>query len=158
MAKMSPKWKDVILAGIAAILMAAPIVASVGLFLALAGAPSHGRELYPGQYAQVDPAVRQWFRSQKSPRTGISCCDEADGAYAEEEIREGHYRTRFTWRFCFARECQDLDSGWMDVPDDVVIHDPNRHGAPVVWWARASGTDAASAKVRIRCYAPGGGV
>jgi hypothetical protein len=40
----------------------------------------------------------------------------------------------------------------------VVIHDPNRHGAPVVWWTRASGTTAATAKVRIRCYAPGGGV
>ena len=153
------KWGEVVLASIAAILMAAPnAIVATGLFLVLTPAPSHGRELYPGQYAQYPPEIREWFRSQKSPRTGISCCSEADGTYAEEEIREGHYWTRFTWRFCFAHECQDLDSGWMDVPDDVVIHDPNRHGAPVVWWTRASGTEAATAKVRIRCYVPGSGV
>jgi hypothetical protein len=131
---------------------------AVGLLLAPTAGPGYARELYPGQYAQVDPAIRQWFRDQKSPKTGISCCTEADGTYAEEDISDGHYRTRFMWRFCFAKECHDLDSGWMDVPDDVVIHDPNRHGAPVVWWDRASGTDQASAKVRIRCYAPGSGL
>jgi hypothetical protein len=130
---------------------------AIGLLFALTFEPSQGRELYPGQYAEVDPATRQWFRDQKSPKSGIPCCSEADGTYAEEDIRDGHYWTRFTWRFCFAKECQELDSGWMDVPDDVVIHNPNRHGAPVVWWYRASGTDPASAKVRIRCYAPGGG-
>jgi hypothetical protein len=152
-------WRDVVLTGIAAILMTAPnAIVAIGLLLALTPAPSHGRELYPGQYAQYPPEIREWFRSQKSPRTGISCCSEADGTYAEEEIRDGHYWTRFTWQFCFAKQCQDLDSGWMDVPDDVVIHDPNRHGAPVVWWTRASGTEAATAKVRIRCYVPGSGV
>lgn len=135
----------------------AGIVVAIGLFFTVTPEPSHGRELYPGQYAQVDPETRQWFREQKSPKSGIPCCSEADGTYAEEDIRDGHYWTRFTWRFCFAKECHELDSGWMDVPDDVVIHNPNRYGAPVVWWYRASGTDPTSAKVRIRCYAPGGG-
>src|SRR6266481_9690375 len=28
-----------------------------------------------GQYAQADPAVSQWFRSQVSPKTGGNCCE-----------------------------------------------------------------------------------
>ena len=48
-----------------------------------------------GQYAQVSPELRQWFRSQKSPKTGGLCCNEADGIYAEEDIRDGRYWTRW---------------------------------------------------------------
>jgi hypothetical protein len=40
-----------------------------------------------GQYNSVSPEVRQWFRAQKSPKTGALCCNEADGTYAEEHIR-----------------------------------------------------------------------
>ena len=95
-----------------------------------------------GQYNNASPEVRQWFRAQKSPKTGGLCCNEADGIYAEEDIREGHYWTRF-----------DLTKGeWMLVPDEVVIRDRNPNGAPVAWWYFQDG------KVQIRCYAPGGGV
>jgi hypothetical protein len=48
-----------------------------------------------GQYNSVAPEVRQWFRAQKSPKTGGLCCNEADGTYAEEDIRTGVYWTRF---------------------------------------------------------------
>jgi hypothetical protein len=95
-----------------------------------------------GQYNSVSPEVRQWFRAQKSPKTGALCCNEADGTYAEEDIRNGVYWTRF-----------ELTKGdWIPVPADVVIKDPNRNGAPVAWWYVRDG------KVQIRCYAPGGGV
>src|SRR6478672_4788536 len=40
-----------------------------------------------GQYNSVSPEVREWFRAQKSPKTGSLCCNEADGTYAEEDIR-----------------------------------------------------------------------
>jgi hypothetical protein len=93
-----------------------------------------------GQYAQVSPELREWFRSQKSPKTGGLCCNEADGIYAEEDIRDGRYWTRWGGH------------GWQPVPEDVVIRDPNRHGAPVVWWYVDRG------ETKIRCYAPGGGV
>jgi hypothetical protein len=49
----------------------------------------------------------------------------------------------------------------MDVREEVVIHDANRHGAPVVAsarWYRRSGTEAESAKVVIRCCATSSGV
>jgi len=95
-------------------------------------------------YSQIDPKVRQWFQNQHSPATGINCCSEADGVYAQEDIREGHYWTRF--------DAHGRDSGWMQVNDEVVIHDPNRNGAPVVWWW----TDGY--ELKIRCYAPGSGL
>jgi hypothetical protein len=84
--------------------------------------------------------LRDWFRSQKSPKTGALCCNEADGLFAEEDIRDGHYWARWSGH------------DWLPVPDEVVIHDPNRHGAPVVWWYVERGV------TKIRCYAPGGGV
>lgn len=97
-----------------------------------------------GQYQNVDPATRQWFRSQKNPKTGILCCSEADGTYAEEDIRDGNYWVRFEARG------QTID--WMEVPDDTVIRDPNKNGAPVVWWWYEKG------QIKIRCYSPGAGI
>lgn len=119
---------------------------------------SLARTLYPGQWAQVDPAERQWFHSQKSPKSGIACCDEADGTYAEEELRGEHYWVRFTWWFPLNGVHQPMQTDWIAVPDAVVIHNANRHGAPTVWWRWDSGTDIFSAKVEIRCYAPGAGL
>lgn len=118
--------------------------------IALLTMPANAREQYPGQYAQVDPSVRQWFRNQISPKTGANCCSEADGSYAEEEIRGIHYWVQFTAKSYDGKS--DVVSEWMQVPDDVVIHDPNRNGAPVVWWHYLDFV------LKIRCYAPGGGV
>ncbi len=95
------------------------------------------------QFAQADPQTRQWFRDQISPRTGVHCCDESDGVYAEEDIRDGHYWTRFP----------QSNGEWMQVPDEVVIKDPNRNGAPVVWWY--ADIDHGQRIVKIRCYAVG---
>lgn len=47
--------------------------------------------------------------------------------------------------------CSEETKDWMQVPDEVIIREPNRHGAPVVWWMIRDGD------VAIRCYAPGGG-
>jgi len=115
--------------------------------------PSLARTLYPGQWAQVDPAEREWFRSQTAPNSKIPCCSEADGTYAEEDIRDGHYWTRFAWHYSpnGVQPEIEMHSDWMEVPDEVVIKDSNRHGAPVVWWVK-------DYKLRIRCYAPGAGL
>lgn len=113
---------------------------------------AHGREQYPGQYAQVDPAIKKWFDEQKIPGTSRLCCSEADGVYAEEDIRDGHYWARFVAvQHNDGAPPTEIKSGWMQVPDEAVIHDPNRHGAPVVWWGWQNA-------LFIRCYAPGGGV
>lgn len=109
---------------------------------------AQARELFPGQYAQVDPATRYWFRNQKSPKTGGNCCSEADGVYAEEDIRQGEYWVRFIAKL---QDGSEVLVDWMPVPGEVVIHDPNRNGAPVVWWYWDQ-------VWQIRCYAPGSGV
>ena len=41
---------------------------------------------------------------------------------------------------------------WEPVPDEVVIHEANPHGAPVVWWY------IEKAEIKIRCFAPGSGM
>lgn len=125
------------------------LVIGIVVFFSL---PAHPREHYSGQYAQVDPAIRQWFRDQKIPGTQSPCCSEADGVYAEEDIRDGHYWTRFVAKqYNDGAPVVELLSGWMQVPDEAVIHNPNRHGSPVVWWGW-------NGNLIIRCYSPGGGV
>lgn len=112
--------------------------------------PAFPREQYPGQYAQLDPAIGKWFRDQKVPGTSRSCCSEADGASAEEDIRQGKYWVRFT-----AKQYNDgappieIDSGWMQVPDEAVIdNEPNLNGGAIVWWGWQD-------RLFIRCFVPG---
>ncbi len=95
-------------------------------------------------YPEMRADVLNWFRSQKVPGTQASCCTEQDGVYAEEDIRDSEYWARF---IAFG-----IPTGWMRVPPEVVIHDPNRNGSPVVWFWFENGI------VKIRCYSPGGGV
>ena len=115
------------------------------LALLLLTAPALARD--GGRWAQSDPATREWFRSQKvpaGPHAGTSCCSEADGVYAEEDIEDGQYVVTF--------EAHGRQVKRMRVPEDRVIREPNRHGRAVVWfWFE-------NAEPRIRCFIPGGGV
>ena len=115
---------------------------------------------YGRQWAQaqgLSDQEKQWFRQQVVPgggAKGTSCCSAADGVYAEEDIRDGHYWTRFQyrkWDYAMSRDVE-ANSGWMPVPDEVIIPD-NHHGAPVVWWWIPDGK-----QVKIRCYARGAGI
>lgn len=115
----------------------------VALILALSIVGVVAQE-HRGGHAQLDQKTQEWFGRQKIPGTQKSCCTMADGTYAEEDMRDGRYWTRFT--------AADKVWGWMIVPEEAVIHDPNRNGAPAVWYSFQDGS------VEIRCYAPGGGV
>lgn len=118
------------------------------ILLILLSSVAQARELYPGQYAQVDDATREWFRDQRNPTTKIPCCSEADGTYVEEDIRDGHYWVRF-----------DKTGGeWREVPDDIVIHNPNRNGAPVVWYYYTTPLGSTERSINFRCYSPGSGL
>ena len=122
------------------------IRAIVVAIIILLMAPAFAREQYPGQFAQVDPKVKDWFQEQRVPGTEKSCCTIADGTFAEEDIRDGQYWTRF--------EAFGSVTPWMEVPPETVIHDPNKNGAPVVWFYR----DNEAAPVKVRCYSPGAGI
>lgn len=109
--------------------------------------PSMGHD--EKHYADMPKDVLEWFKSQTvpgGPNKGARCCNERDGTYAEEDIRDGVYWTRF----------EQTKGAWIPVPPDVVIHDPNRNGAPVVWWYYESGPNGEVPKVK--CYAPGAGL
>ena len=73
-----------------AVRAALPLVAlAVGTLMCPALARDDGR------FSHLPVEVRDWFRSQKSPVSGERCCDEADGTYVEEDIRDDHYWVRW---------------------------------------------------------------
>ncbi len=129
-------------------ILASALIGVVG-FWSLLWDASQAREQYPGQYKDVTKDVQEWFRSQRNPKSGAHCCTEADGVYAEEDIRNDRYWVRFD--ACnLSTGC--TKTGWIPVPPDAVIYDANRNGAPVVWWYIEGG------QYRVRCYAPGAGI
>jgi len=130
-------------------ILASAATAAVTLCLSSLWGTPHAREQYPGQYRDVAKDVQEWFRSQRNPKTGGHCCNEADGVYAEEEIRHDRYWVRFE-ACSLATGC--TRTNWIPVPPDAVIYDPNRNGSPVVWWY------VESDQYKIRCYAPGAGI
>jgi hypothetical protein len=106
---------------------------------------------------EFTPQERDWFKQQLVPgggSKGSRCCDESDGTFAQEDIRDGHYWTRYHYRYYSGvGVAREGDTDWVPVPDRAVIHEPNRHGAPAVWYFFAGGTEP-----QIRCYAPGAGL
>ena len=92
-----------------------------------------------GQYANVDPAIRAWFKSVKA-KSGIPCCD----------ISDGHTTT---WRSKGATYEVPIDGEWVEVPEEAVIWEAgNPVGEAVIWYVRYDG------RLHIRCFVPAGGV
>lgn len=91
-----------------------------------------------GQFKDVPPAIREWFKSVKS-QMGIPCCDIADGHRTEYDMRENKY-----W--------VPINGQWVEVPPDAVLKDVgNPVGDAVVWYSIFNDS------VIIRCFVPGGG-
>ncbi len=91
-----------------------------------------------GQYTNVSPQVRAWFKSVRSSH-GVPCCDIADGHRTDYDMRENAY-----W--------VPIDGNWMQVPNDAVVRNTdNPTGDAVVWYSKYGG------HVVIRCFVPGGG-
>ena len=91
-----------------------------------------------GQFGNVPPEIRAWFKSVKS-HAGVPCCDIADGHRTDYDMRESKY-----W--------VPINGEWMMVPPEAVVEDSgNPTGDAVVWYSESSGS------VYIRCFVPGGG-
>jgi hypothetical protein len=135
----------------------AVVVAVLAMVLGTDGA--RGRELYPGQYAQVDPQIREWFRTRKSP-SGKLCCSEADGTGVEEQIEGNHYKIRFAMPHGAdmpgATPSNDgrKITPWITVPEEAVINEPAPIG-PVAWYVLYYGTNGQVVNILIRCFVPG---
>ena len=92
-----------------------------------------------GQYEDVSPAIREWFRGLRSPQ-GIFCCDEADCRRTEAHLSDNHWQARAP------------DGKWIDIPPDRVITDRfNPVGEPILCatWALSSGS------WNVLCFVPG---
>lgn len=92
-----------------------------------------------GQFTNVSPAVRTWFRDVRSP-SGVPCCDIADGHRTDFQMRKNQY-----W--------VPINGTWMPVPPQAVVNNAgNPVGDAVVWYSAYDG------RVVIRCFVPGNGV
>jgi hypothetical protein len=139
------------------------ICAAVGVTLVLfLPRPAWSRTLYPGQWDSVSAETREWFLAQTNPKTGVPCCNSADGVNAEEEQCPGgavllHPEFKCppgdenVWvRFVVKSSPQDITGqpiDWMIVPPDTIL--PSSHGVATVWWYLQDG------KIGIRCFARG---
>jgi hypothetical protein len=88
-----------------------------------------------GRY--TNSPLKPWFDHLASGK-GL-CCSMADGetvADPDWESKDGHYRVR-------------LENGWIDVPDDALITEPNLAGRTMVWPLRFDN------QISIRCFMPG---
>lgn len=76
-----------------------------------------------GQYENVDPAVREWFRGVRAP-SGVPCCDIADG-----------HRTQF--KVENDKLVALIEDKWVMVPPESIVKGSrNPTGDAVIWWVR----------------------
>ena len=88
-----------------------------------------------GQFENVPPDVRAWFKSVIAPN-GVPCCDISDGHRTEYDVRNGAY-----W--------VPIEGEWMAVPERAIIRDRgNPVGQAVVWYVRHGGS------IIISCFVP----
>ena len=69
-----------------------------------------------GQYENVPPDIRAWFKGVIAPN-GVPCCDISDGHRTEYDYREGAY-----W--------VPIEGQWMQVPAHAIIRDRPYIGRP----------------------------
>lgn len=118
--------------------------------LMVMGLLAHAREQYAGQFDNIDPATRQWFKSVRS-KNGVPCCDIADGHKTSFKTdSEGHF---------FVPLDSDSSDPWILVPPEAVVYDAgNPYEEAVVWYHDYGANFNGSERYYIRCFVPGGGV
>ena len=111
-------------------------LAKVALVVASMGVTASLHAVDRGQFENVSPQVRAWFKSVIAPN-GVPCCDVSDGHRTEYDMRDGAY-----W--------VPIEGEWMRVPETAVIRDAgNPVGDAVVWYVRHRGA------IIISCFVPG---
>jgi hypothetical protein len=99
-----------------------------------------------GQFDNLDPATRSWFKGVKSPH-GVPCCDIADGhKTAFKTDSEGH--------FFVPLNSDDPEDPWILVPPESIVYGAgNPYEEAIVWYVRNN-----PGEIYIRCFVPVGGV
>lgn len=76
-----------------------------------------------GQYENVDPAVREWFRGVRAP-SGVPCCDIADGHRTQFKVEDDKLMAL-------------IEDKWVPVPPESIVKGSrNPTGDAVIWWVR----------------------
>ena len=110
-------------------------LAPVALLASFCVAASAAVAFDNGQYDNVPPDIRAWFKGVMAPN-GVPCCDISDGHRTEYDFRAGAY-----W--------VPIEGQWMEVPERAIIRDRgNPTGAAVVWYVHHRGN------VIISCFVP----
>lgn len=111
------------------------------LLVAFSSLPFAADAFDNGQYNDVPPNIRSWFKNVRSPH-GIPCCDIADGHRTTwRGNKEGGYEV-------------PIDGTWRPVPNEAIVYNAgNPTGEAIVWYVQ-QGADS----YYIRCFVPGGGV
>ena len=102
-------------------------------------AASHARDL--DKTDNNSPEVKAWVLSLKNG-PGVACCATADGWRPQEvewDVSRKGYRVK-------------IEDHWVDVPEETVIHGPNKLGHAEVWYYHVDGLPA------VRCFLPGEGM
>ena len=97
-----------------------------------------------GQFANVPPEVREWFKHLRSPN-GVPCCSYADGHRTGYDMRQGQY-----W--------VPIEGEWYPVPPEAVIKTANPVGEAIVWYQSTYAEVLADPKYRVLCFIPSDGV
>jgi hypothetical protein len=86
-----------------------------------------------------DTKMREWFRSLRQPRNGMSCCDISDCRYVDYRYIDNHYDIK-------------IDNKWMTVPGEGVIHGTqNVTGKAVACYNKSN---PYSDMITILCFVP----
>ena len=149
------------------------------LFFSLA---AHAHFADQEKWAQMTNEQQQWIMNQNVPKgssKGGSCCNDKDAEDVQAWIKDKEYWIKGTIRegeelkqkgpTLYQQYIRDgniineIDAdGWIRVPDEVVIHEPNKYGRAVVWWYPPAtrkkvtdGPDDGRIQIEVRCFAPG---
>ncbi len=109
----------------------------IAIALLLASTTAFARDP-DGKYARANPEMHKWFEQLRS-QAGEACCALDDGNLVKDSdwrSKDGHYQVF-------------LDNGWIDVPENAVIKEPNRYGRTVLWPYYEDGHPY------VRCFLPG---
>ncbi|HLG88467.1 MAG TPA: hypothetical protein VKZ79_14875 [Alphaproteobacteria bacterium] len=107
--------------------------------LAMCAAPALARDL--DRTDHNSPEVQAWVKSLANT-SGVACCATADG-WRPREVEWD--TTTHGYRVL-------IENHWVDVPDNAVIHGPNKLGHAEVWYYHVDGLPA------VRCFLPGEGM
>jgi len=103
------------------------------------------------------PDLTKWFMSLRS-KQGALCCDGSEAMHLSNvdwtapDSSSHHYRVKIPVNveaYERARHSEEVESMWVDVPDNAVIDDPNKEGTALVW--PTYGYIGAT----VRCFMPG---